>query len=92
MEKAEIKTDFIKLDSLLKFAGLTGTGGEAKYVISEGMVKVNGEVCTLRGKKIRPGDRVEFAGTEIEEIILLMMIEGRFSDISSHKIYSGKDH
>ncbi len=66
MEKAEIKTDFIKLDSLLKFAGLTGTGGEAKYVISEGMVKVNGEVCTLRGKKIRPGDRVEFAGTEIE--------------------------
>lgn len=66
MEKAEIKTDFIKLDSLLKFAGLTGTGGEAKYVISEGMVKVNGEVCTLKGKKIRPGDRVEFAGTEIE--------------------------
>ena len=66
MEKAEIKTDFIKLDSLLKFAGLTGTGGEAKYVISEGMVRVNGEVCTLRGKKIRPGDRVEFAGTEIE--------------------------
>jgi ribosome-associated protein len=66
MEKVEIKTDFIKLDSLLKFAGLTGTGGEAKYVISEGMVKVNGEVCTLRGKKIRPGDRVEFAGTEIE--------------------------
>ena len=66
MEKAEIKTDFIKLDSLLKFAGLTGTGGEAKYVISEGMVKVNGEVCTLRGKKIRPGDRVEFAGTDIE--------------------------
>ena len=66
MEKTEIKTDFIKLDSLLKFAGLTGTGGEAKYVISEGMVKVNGEVCTLRGKKIRPGDRVEFAGTEIE--------------------------
>ena len=66
MEKVEIKTDFIKLDSLLKFAGLTGTGGEAKYVISEGMVKVNGEVCTLRGKKIRTGDRVDFAGTEIE--------------------------
>ena len=66
MEKTDIKTDFIKLDSLLKFAGLTGTGGEAKYVISEGMVKVNGEFCTLRGKKIRPGDRVEFAGTDIE--------------------------
>ena len=66
MEKAEIRTDFIKLDSLLKFAGLTGTGGEAKYVISEGMVKVNGEVCTMRGKKIRPGDKVEFAGNVIE--------------------------
>lgn len=66
MEKAGIKTDFIKLDSLLKFAGLTGTGGEAKYVISEGMVKVNGEVCNLRGKKVRPGDTVEFAGTVLE--------------------------
>ena len=63
METAEISTEFIKLDSLLKFAGLTGTGGEAKYVISEGMVKVNGEVCTVKGKKIYPGDRIEFAGT-----------------------------
>ncbi len=66
MERAEIRTDFIKLDSLLKFAGFTGTGGEAKYVISEGMVKVNGEVCTMRGKKIRPGDKVEFSGNVIE--------------------------
>ncbi|MBQ6372518.1 MAG: RNA-binding S4 domain-containing protein [Oscillospiraceae bacterium] len=66
MEIIEIKTDFIKLDSLLKFAGLTGTGGEAKYAVSEGMVKVNGEVCTLRGKKIRPGDKIEFGGNEIE--------------------------
>ena len=63
METAEISTEFIKLDSLLKFEGLTGTGGEAKYVISEGMVKVNGEVCTIKGKKIYPGDTVEFAGT-----------------------------
>ena len=63
METAEISTEFIKLDSLLKFAGLTGTGGEAKYVISEGMVKVNGEICTVKGKKIYPGDRIEFAGT-----------------------------
>ena len=63
METAEISTEFIKLDSLLKFAGLTGTGGEAKYVISEGMVKVNGETCTVKGKKIYPGDRIEFAGT-----------------------------
>ena len=61
MENIQIKTDFIKLDSLLKFAALVGTGGEAKYVIQEGMVKVNGEVCTMRGKKIHPGDTVEFA-------------------------------
>lgn len=60
MEKIAIQTEFIKLDSLLKFAALVGTGGEAKYVIGEGMVKVNGEVCTMRGKKIRPGDTVEF--------------------------------
>lgn len=60
MEKILIKTEFIKLDSLLKFAALVGTGGEAKYVIGEGMVKVNGEVCTMRGKKIYPGDKVEF--------------------------------
>ena len=48
MEKIEISTEFIKLDSLLKFAALTGTGGEAKYCIAEGMVSVNGEVCTMR--------------------------------------------
>lgn len=60
MEKISINTEFIKLDSLLKFAALVGTGGEAKYVISEGMIKVNGEVCTMRGKKIRPGDTVSF--------------------------------
>ena len=56
----------IKLDSLLKFAALVGTGGEAKVVISEGMVKVNGEVCTMRGKKIYPGDRVDFDRFSLE--------------------------
>ena len=66
MEIIQIKTDFIKLDSLLKYASLTGTGGEAKYVIQEGMVKVNGEVCTMRGKKIYPGDMVDFAGTGLQ--------------------------
>lgn len=66
MEKIIINTEFIKLDSLLKFAALVGTGGEAKYVIAEGMVSVNGEVCTMRGKKIHPGDRVKFADAEIE--------------------------
>lgn len=54
METITIETEFIKLDALLKFAALTGTGGEAKQVITDGMVAVNGETCTMRGKKIRP--------------------------------------
>ena len=66
MAKVAISTEFIKLDSLLKFAALVGTGGEAKYVIAEGMVNVNGEVCTMRGRKLRAGDRVSFADAEIE--------------------------
>ena len=61
MEKIKIETEFIKLDALLKFAVLVGSGGEAKTVIADGMVSVNGEVCTMRGKKIRSGDTVEFA-------------------------------
>lgn len=65
MERIEINTEFIKLDSLLKFAALVGTGGEAKYVIGEGMVTVNGEICTQRGKKIYPGDKVSFAESEL---------------------------
>ena len=60
MEKIAIETAFIKLDSLLKYSALVGTGGEAKYLIGEGLVRVNGEVCTMRGKKIYPGDTVEF--------------------------------
>lgn len=68
MEKIEITTEFIKLDALLKFAALVGTGGEAKYVITEGMVEVNGEICTMRGKKIHPGDKVSFAESEIEVV------------------------
>ena len=65
MEKTVIHTEYIKLDALLKFSALVGTGGEAKTVISEGMVEVNGEVCTQRGKKIYPGDVVSFAGNEL---------------------------
>ena len=65
MEKIEISTEFIKLDQLLKFAALVGTGGEAKFVIAEGMVNVNGEVCTQRGKKIYPGDTVRFDRFEL---------------------------
>ena len=62
MEKIAIDTEYIKLDSMLKFAAAVGTGGEAKFVITEGMVNVNGEVCTMRGKKLRPGDNFEFMG------------------------------
>ena len=66
MKKISIDTEYIKLDSLLKFAALVGTGGEAKLVIAEGMVKVNGEVCTMRGKKIHPGDVVSFDQFQLE--------------------------
>ena len=66
MKAIAIQTEFIKLDALLKFAGLCETGGEAKTAVQEGLVKYNGEVCTMRGKKVRPGDQVEFDGAVIE--------------------------
>ncbi|MDE5564754.1 MAG: RNA-binding S4 domain-containing protein [Oscillospiraceae bacterium] len=65
-EKVTIKTEFIKLDSLLKFAGLCDTGGFAKELVQQGKVKVNGEVCTMRGKKIRPGDVIEVDKYRVE--------------------------
>lgn len=65
-EIINIKTEFIKLDSLLKFAGLADTGGEAKELIQNGEVLVNGEVCTMRGKKIRSGDRVRLGENEVQ--------------------------
>lgn len=65
MKTIEITTEFIKLQDLLKFAYLASTGGEAKIVIAEGKVCVNGEVCTQRGKKIRPGDAVEYNGQKL---------------------------
>ena len=60
--EVKITTEFIKLDALLKFAGLADTGGEAKLLIQNGEVSFNGEVCTMRGKKVRPGDRVAVDG------------------------------
>ena len=65
MEKIAINTEFIKLEALLKYAALTGSGGEAKTVIADGEVRVNGEICTMRGKKVRAGDTVEFAGKKL---------------------------
>ena len=64
--KVKITTEFIKLDQLLKFAGLCDTGGFAKELVQQGQVKVNGEVCTMRGKKIRPGDVVEVDKFRVE--------------------------
>lgn len=57
-EEAVITTEFIRLDSFLKFKGVAMTGGEAKQFVQDGIVKVNNEVCTARGKKIRNGDTV----------------------------------
>lgn len=58
-----IATEFIKLESALKFANATESGGMAKAVIQDGLVKVNGEICTMRGKKLYPGDKVSFEGS-----------------------------
>lgn len=59
----KINTEFIKLDSFLKMCDAVQTGGHAKIVVQDGEVKVNGEVCTQRGKKLRSGDSVEFGRT-----------------------------
>ena len=61
-----ITTEFIKLQDALKYANLVYSGGEAKTLIQEGEVLVNGEVCTMRGKKLRPGDTFTFAGQTIK--------------------------
>ncbi|WP_322202284.1 RNA-binding S4 domain-containing protein [Acutalibacter intestini] len=62
METILIETDYIRLDACLKLTGLVDTGGQAKIAIQQGEVSVNGEVCTMRGKKLRPGDQVEAGG------------------------------
>ena len=57
-----IHTEFIKLQDALKYANIVYSGGEAKQMILDGLVTVNGEVCTMRGKKLRPGDKFQFEG------------------------------
>lgn len=59
MEKIKINTDYIKLDQLLKWSGVVGSGSDAKYLISERLVKVNDEITIQRGKKISKGDIIE---------------------------------
>ena len=69
MMRSEIITineEFIKLDNLLKFSGLAQTGGEAKVLIQSGQVLVNGEICTMRGKKMRDGDKAQYGDRIVE--------------------------
>lgn len=66
METLYITTEYIKLESFLKLANLVMSGGEAKLMIQDGLVKVNGETCLMRGKKLREGDVVSFRGTKIQ--------------------------
>ena len=61
-ERISIQTEFIKLESAMKLANIVPTGGSAKYEIQEGFVAVNGEICTMRGKKLYPGDKFTFEG------------------------------
>lgn len=65
-ETIAIHTEYIQLQQLLKLSGHAPTGGTAKEVIAAGVVKVNGEVCTMRGKKLRPGDMASWDDVEIE--------------------------
>jgi len=74
METIKISSEFIKLDQLLKFASVVDSGGVAKMLIADGYVKVNDEVCTQRGKKIRPNDKIEVmipVDVETMEVVVL---------------------
>jgi ribosome-associated protein len=68
VKTVEIRSEFIKLDAFLKFCGAVDTGGHAKELVQSGGVSVNGEVCTQRGKKLRPGDKVAANGVEYEVV------------------------
>ena len=65
INEISIKEEFIRLDQALKLAGFVMTGGMAKMIIQDGLVTVNGEVCTQRGKKLRLGDTAEFDGNKL---------------------------
>ncbi|AOR22225.1 RNA-binding S4 domain-containing protein [Clostridium taeniosporum] len=66
MNKIEISTEFIKLDAFLKWSGIASLGSEAKIYIQEGLIKVNGDICLQRGKKLKVGDIVEFENEKYE--------------------------
>ncbi len=69
MEEIRITTPFIKLDQLVKFAGLAETGAKAKILIELGEFNINGELCTKRGKKIKPGDVIDFKNKKYKIIL-----------------------
>lgn len=71
-QEVKITTEFIKLDQLLKFANIAESGAMAKEMIADEIVSVNGEICTMRGKKIRPGDVVV---AEFEDEIFEITVE-----------------
>lgn len=64
METIAITTEFIRLQDLMKLGSLTASGGEAKQLIQDGQVRVNGEICLQRGRKLRPGDVVTYLGRD----------------------------
>ena len=66
MKESKIETEFIKLDQFLKYESLVGSGGEAKNVIQDGLVKVNGNIETARGKKLYKGDIIEIFGEAVK--------------------------
>lgn len=66
VEEIPISTEFIKLDQLLKLSGIAETGGHAKQLVAEGVASIGGEVCLMRGKKLRKGDIV-LVGTEEDD-------------------------
>ena len=65
MEKIIINEEYIRLDNLMKYSGMCNSGGRAKFLIQGGEVKLNGEVCTMRGKKLRAGDVAEYDGVAV---------------------------
>ena len=69
MEEIKITTPFIKLDQLVKFAGLAETGAKAKILIELGEFNVNGDLCTKRGKKIKPGDVIDFKNKKYKVVL-----------------------
>ena len=71
IETIKIDSEFIKLQDLLKYCGMCETGGQAKYVIQNEEVKVNDEICTMRGKKLRNNDEVFYNGKKVKVVITI---------------------